>query len=92
MEKQKVKTKKSKKAKYCNNFSEILNGKRNLKGKKMSLKDVERGTGISYPVLFDLKHCKRDNFDDRTVKEIASFLGVTSEELLISTYSTSKNG
>lgn len=43
---------------------------------------VREGTGISYPVLIDFKKGGRNNFEDRTIRQIAEFLDVTKEQLM----------
>lgn len=45
-------------------------------------KMVREGTGISYPVLIDFKKGGRNNFESRTIRQIAEFLDVTIEELM----------
>lgn len=65
-----------------------------IKDKKITLQQVQKGiftkdgklvregTGISYPVLIDFKKGGRNNFEDRTIRQIAEFLDVTKEQLM----------
>lgn len=65
-----------------------------LKDKRLTLIQVQKGiysedgtlqkegTDISYPVLIDLKKGVRNNFEARTIRQIAEFLDITIEELM----------
>lgn len=68
--------------KYPNCLAQIMRDRKKPNGKKYSLKDIEHSVGISYPVLVDFKNQKRNNFGDRTIRDIAVFFDVTPQQLL----------
>jgi hypothetical protein len=86
--KSKKKSKNTSNQKYPNRFLLVLrdsvnkDGKGKYKDKPYTLKDVAKGANVSYPVVNDLKQQKRKGFNPRTLAAVATFLGVTVEELM----------
>lgn len=50
--------------------------------KNMTLTEISRETGVSYPTLENLKFGRPINFRHRTLRDVASYLGVTIGEIL----------
>lgn len=48
----------------------------------LTLRDVERGSGVSNPLLCQLENNHRKNPSISTIQKLASFYGVTIEHLL----------
>lgn len=50
--------------------------------KNMTLTEINRETGVSYPTLENLKFGRPINFRHRTLRDVASYLGVTIGDIL----------
>lgn len=44
---------------------------------EISLKEIADHTNISYPVLVDLKNGNRDNYHERTIKDIVAYINTS---------------
>lgn len=53
-----------------------------LKERGLTVRDVAEATGISYPILQDLKNGKKKNYRERTLNDVSIYLGVDRKELL----------
>lgn len=53
-----------------------------LKDRGLTVHDVADATGISYPILQDLKNGKKKNYRERTLRDVAVYLDVQPNELL----------
>ncbi|HVG97369.1 MAG TPA: helix-turn-helix transcriptional regulator [Chloroflexota bacterium] len=63
--------------------SVIINRLSRLMGeRRMSIKDVARGTGLSYSAVHDLYHDRTTRFDRETLDKLCGFLRVPVGELL----------
>lgn len=50
--------------------------------RNMTLTEINRGTGVSYPTLENLKFGRPINYRHRTLRDVASWLGVRIEDIL----------
>jgi putative transcriptional regulator len=61
----------------------IINRLSRLMGeRRLSIRDVQRGTGLAYSALHDLYHDKSRRYDRETLNKLCTFLGVPVGDLL----------
>lgn len=53
-----------------------------LKDRNLKVQDVADATGISYPILQDIKNGKQKNYRERTLRDVATYLDVNPGDLL----------
>lgn len=53
-----------------------------LKDRGLTVHDVSEATGISYPILQDIKNGKQKKYRERTLRDVAVYLDVQPNELL----------